>query len=103
MIHNPNPNPNPSPNNPNPYPNPNPEGGFVRPLPLRLPLTLSREGVQLFPWRYDAAAADLQPDDMPSAAELEQLTVKVEALLASRDECLLRDSPHAALLDRRAR
>ena len=58
--------------------------------------------MQLFPWRYDAAAADLPPDDMPSAAELQQLSVKVEALLASRDECLLRDSAHAALLDRRA-
>ena len=69
----------------------------------RIRADLAREGVQLFPWRYDAAAADLQPDDMPSAAELEQLTVKVESLLASRDECLLRDSPHAALLDRRAR
>ena len=61
---------------------------------------LGREGVELFPWRFDAAAADLQA--MPSAAELAQLTSKVELLLASRDACMLRSSYHAALLDRRA-
>ena len=40
---------------------------------------LGREGVELFPWRFDAAAADLQT--MPSDAELQQLTAKVRYLV----------------------
>ena len=49
--------------------------------------------MQLFPWRYDAAAADLQPEDMPSAAELEQLTVKVRSLVISRADLQPDDMP----------
>ena len=59
----------------------------------RIRADLAREGVQLFPWRYDAAAADLQPEDMPSAAELEQLTVKVRSLVITRADLQPDDMP----------
>ena len=48
----------------------------------RLRAELGREGVELFPWRFDAAAADLQA--LPSAAELEHLTAKARSLVLTR-------------------
>ena len=53
---------------------------------------LGREGVTLFPWTFDPSTADRVPD----AAEMREITAKVELLLASRDACMLRSSFHAA-------